>query len=243
MPRSLYTEPAYYRMLFDGRANDLDFYLLHTSGDVGEVLELGVGTGRVAVHLAREGRRVLGVDRSPEMLDALASRLAAEPPEVAARVRAVRADSRELRLPGRFSRISCPFNGLAHLHEDEDLGAFFAAVRRHLAPDGRFAFDVMVPDPTLLQGGSSYVPRFEHPRTGEPCRTEETYAYDTLRQVLTIRTEITPRLGSAPPHVLELSLRQFFPRETRLLLAHHGLELLERADLGDSLGYVCRPAR
>src|SRR5687768_12697709 len=57
---TLYSESAYYRMLFAERTRDLAFYLDATHG-ADSVLELGVGTGRIATALAAQGRRVLGV--------------------------------------------------------------------------------------------------------------------------------------------------------------------------------------
>lgn len=238
---SLYTESAYYRMLFAERASDVPFYLRATEdlGD-GEVLELGVGDGRVAVPLAEAGRRVTGVDLSPTMLAALELRLADLPDEVRARITHVQGDSRTLRLDRRFARVICPFNGVAHFHDHDALTAFFATVHAHLAPGGLFAFDVMIPDPMLLTGGASSVPWLRHPRTNAVCRLEERYGYDALTQVLTITTTLIERETDAT-QTLTLSLRQLFPEETRLLLAHHGFEIVERTrELGDSLAYVCR---
>lgn len=238
---SLYTESAYYRMLFAERTHDLPFYLRATEGLGGgdAVLELGVGDGRVALALAGEGRRVTGVDRSPSMLAALEERLAGAPHEARTRVEPVLGDTRTLRLERRFARVLCPFNGVAHFHDRAALADFFATVRAHLAADGRFAFDVLIPDPALLTGGAASVPWLRHPRTGAVCRMEERYAYDALTQVLTITTALIDR-EREEEQTLTLSLRQLFPEETRLLLEHHGFDVLERAELGDSLAYFCR---
>ncbi|MBI4953730.1 MAG: class I SAM-dependent methyltransferase [Myxococcales bacterium] len=234
----LYVEPRYYRMLFDGRTHDVELYAAVCGR--GRVLELGVGTGRVALPLARAGAEVVGVDLSPEMLAEFAAALERESGEVRARVRTHCADVRELDLGERFPFVICPFNGLAHHHGPAALAAFFASVRRHLAPGGAFAFDVMLPEPQLLLGQSSTVPWLRHPRTGEVCRCDEEIRYDPFEQILTIRTTLSPRAGGDVQR-LELRLRQFFPQETRLMLAHHGF-VVERCEtaLGDAVGYVCR---
>ncbi len=204
------------------------------------MLELGVGDGRIALPLAAAGRRVTGVDLSASMLAALELRFAGAPAEVRARVTSRQADTRTLRLDRTFERVTCPFNGIAHFHDQEALADFFRTVHAHLAPDGLFAFDVMIPDPALLAGGASSVPRLRHPRTGAVCRMEERYDYEPLAQVLTITTTLIERETEAR-QTLALSLRQLFPEETRLLLRHHGFEIVERsAELGDSLAYVCR---
>lgn len=236
---SLYTESSYYRMLFAERTHDLPFYLRATEGVGSEVLELGVGDGRVAFALAAAGRRVLGVDRSAPMLAALEERRREAREGVRARVEAREGDTRTLRLERRFARVICPFNGIAHFHDEGALGALFDTVRAHLSAEGLFAFDVMIPDPALLGGGASHVPWLVHPRTGAVCRLEERYDYDALAQVLTITTTLVERESGARQD-LALSLRQLFPDETRALLDAQGFEIVLSEDLGDSLAYLCR---
>jgi SAM-dependent methyltransferase len=239
-PDSLYEESAYYRALFAERAQDLPFYR-RVSRDVrGEVLELGVGEGRVALTLAAEGCRVVGVDRSSAMLEALRARLREAPAHVAARVEAHLGDVASFRLGRRVARVLCPFNALAHFHDDGALDAFFETVRAHLEPDGLFAFDVLVPDPTLLGSGASTVPWVRHPRTGAVCRLEEHHVLDPSTRVLTLSTTFVERETEAR-QTLVLRLRQYAPEETLALLARHGFEPVEPAvELGDSLAYVCR---
>lgn len=240
---TLYTETAYYRMIFRERAHDVPLYVRFTEGlaDDAEVLELGCGEGRMAAALAENGRRVLGVDASAPMLEALDERLAKTPAAVRARIHTERADARTLRLDRTFSHVICPFNVLGHFHDAEALRELLATVKAHLAPGGRFAFDVMIPDPRLLAGGASSVPRLEHPRTGAVCRLEELYEYDAVRQVLTVTSHLVER-ETGERQTLTLLLRQLFPQETLLLLEHHGFVVQERSEaLGDSLFYVCRP--
>lgn len=239
---SLYGESAYYRMLFAERSQDLPFYRRVTAGlgEDEELLELGVGDGRVALALAAEGRKVTGVDRSRSMLAALETRLGELSPELASRVTIVHGDSRAVRLGRRFSRVICPFNGIAHFHDERALDAFFETVRAHLSPGGLFAFDVMIPDPALLAGGAAAVPWLRHPRTGAVCRMEEQYAYDARTRVLTITTHLIER-ETGERQELSLSIRQFEPGELEAAFERHGLTMLERSEaLGDSLAYVCR---
>lgn len=242
---SLYGSPAYYGLLFGAREHDLGFYTGLADEVGGSVLELGVGTGRVALPLARAGHDVTGIDTSPEMLQELATGVSREPAEVQRRIRWRLGDSRALDLKVRYDLVICPFNGIAHLHALDDFTAFFASVRTHLAPGGTFAFDTLIPDPNLLrqQGEGSFVPWFRDPRDGEISRCEETVAYDALSQILTITTTVRSMESGRDPESLTLRLRQLFPQETTLLLHHHGF-LVERRELelGDVIGYVCRVA-
>lgn len=239
---TLYGNPAYYSLLFGAREHDLGFYADLAAEVAGSVLELGVGTGRVAIPLARTGHDIMGIDPSSEMLGELATRVSREPEDVQRRIRWQQGDSRTIDLKKLHDLVICPFNGLAHLHDQKDFAAFFGNVKAHLAPGGTFAFDTLLPDPNLLrqQGEGSFVPWFRDPRDGEVSRCEETIAYDALTQILTITTTIRSMETDRDPETLTLRLRQLFPQETMLLLRHHGFRILRRElGLGDVIGYVC----
>lgn len=237
----MYQRPAQYQQLFGRRENDLSFYLELAATVARPVLELGVGTGRAAVALARAGHQVHGVDLSEPMLGFLEERLAAEPPEVRRRVSWERGDYRSIRLEGRFSLVTCPFNGIAHNHSLEQLAAFFETVAAHLEPEGVFACDTLLPDPAMLQGEAGYVPWFRDPVTGEASRYQEQVSWDPFTQLMTIATTIWSLESETEPVVLELPLRLFFPQEMHLLLIHHGFEVLrQERSIGDAVGWVCR---
>jgi len=239
---SLYENSSLYQMLFADRRHDLAFYRRATEGRE-RVLDYGVGAGRVALPLARSGHVVMGVDSSQDMLDLLGEAVANEPRTVRERLSWRLGDARRLQLSERFHAVLCPFNGIAHHHDATELTAFFERVREHMNDDGRFIFDVLLPDPALLAGSSTEIPWFRHPVTGCACRSTQTTYYDALRQVLTIRTEVRPMEGDGEMQVMELHLRQLFPEETLLLVQHHGFVVEQRHDeLGDVLAYICRKA-
>ncbi|MEM7155948.1 MAG: class I SAM-dependent methyltransferase [Myxococcota bacterium] len=241
MTDSMYEHPSFYRMLHDGRGSDLPFYMRITEGR-SRILELGVGSGRVALPLVRRGHRVVGVDLSAPMLASLAKTLTEGPPEQAQGLRLVEGDARALELGERFDAILCPFNGMAHHHGLEEFGAVLQRVRAHLEPEGIFAFDVSIPDPNSLLGSTSDVPWYRDPDDGGVRRATERIEYSPLTQVLTITTTTRSMEDDREPVEMVLALRQFFPMEMPLLLERHGFEIVERAQLGDVLGYVCRPS-
>ena len=111
------------------------------------MLEYGIGNGRIAIPMARHGVDVVGVDHSVPMLADLRARLAAEPAEVRARVRAVRGDMRRVRLRRRFPLVLATFNTALHLYTRADVERFLARVREHLRPRGRFVLDLAIPAP------------------------------------------------------------------------------------------------
>jgi ubiquinone/menaquinone biosynthesis C-methylase UbiE len=115
----------------------------------GRVLELGCGTGRISLPLARAGVRLVGVDRSAQMLERAARRVAALRRKRSGRgphVRLVRADIRALPFrPELFSTVLAPYGILQSLIRDSDLTAALESVARVLKRGGLFGLD-LVPD-------------------------------------------------------------------------------------------------
>jgi SAM-dependent methyltransferase len=112
----------------------------------GPVLEMGCGTGRILLLVARAGMRIHGVDLSPAMLEALKEKIAAEPAEVRERVSWSEGDIRTVDAAGKFALVTAPFRVAQFLLTRQDQRAWLANVRRHLAPGGALCFDVFQPN-------------------------------------------------------------------------------------------------
>jgi SAM-dependent methyltransferase len=127
---------------------DLDLYRALAERTGGPILELAVGSGRLAVPLAEAGDQVTGVDLDPAMLARAATRAETAGPETAARLRLVEDDMTTVRLPDA-GRYGLAFIGLNSLMVLPDRAAQRAAVRTladHLAPGGLAVVDVWLPD-------------------------------------------------------------------------------------------------
>ena len=122
---------------------DVSFYVDLAVEAGGPVVELGVGTGRIAVPTAAAGVPVIGVDSSPGMLDVC--REQAELAGVAHLVDLRLGDLREPPVPERVRLVTSPFRSLLHLSDDGERLAALRAARRLLLPAGRLAFDVFEP--------------------------------------------------------------------------------------------------
>ena len=120
---------------------DVGFYLAEARRCGGPVVELGVGTGRIAIPIAADGTRVIGIDSSRAMLDVCARRAAVAGVELDLRVGDLRAPPVSEQVP----LVICPFRSLLHMHTDEDRHRVLRAVRDLLVPGGRFVFDVFTP--------------------------------------------------------------------------------------------------
>jgi SAM-dependent methyltransferase len=232
-----YEDAAYYDQAYRRRRDDVAFYVDLATRARGPVLELGAGTGRVALAVARRGVSLVAVDLVPAMLARLRARLAREPAAVRARVTLRRGDLRRVRVGRRFPLVIAPFNVFMHLYDRRDVELALRTVLAHLAPGGRFVFDVLVPDPGALARDPARVYRLgylRHPRDGRRYRYGESFDYDPVRQIQHVTFCFDDPLDDARSFVTPLTHRQFFPAELEALLHYNGLRVVER--FGDFSG-------
>jgi SAM-dependent methyltransferase len=116
---------------------DVPFYVeLARDAKREPIVELAVGRGRVAIPIAREtGKRVLGIDSSPAMLDTARERSAGLPVELRL------GDMRELEVDEPVDLVICPFRALLHMPTWNDKLRVFERASAALQPGGRFAFN------------------------------------------------------------------------------------------------------
>jgi SAM-dependent methyltransferase len=132
---------------------DVDFYVAEARKAGGRagvprrtpVVELGVGTGRIAVPVAEAGVDVIGIDNSRAMLDVCRRR--AEAAGVVDRLDLRLGDYRNPPVPERVALVMCPFRAYLHLRDDAERLAALRAARGLLVPGGTLAFDVFAPSP------------------------------------------------------------------------------------------------
>jgi len=122
---------------------DVEFYVEQALAAGGPVVELAVGTGRIAIPTAMAGVHVIGVDSSPGMLDVCAQRAAEA--GVVERLELRLGDLREPPVDERTLLVTCPFRAFLHLTNDGDRLTALRAARDLLLPDGRLVFDVFRP--------------------------------------------------------------------------------------------------
>jgi SAM-dependent methyltransferase len=122
---------------------DVPFYVGLARAAEGPLVELAVGNGRVAIPIARAtGRRVVGIDASPAMLEQARDRAAEAGVELDLR----EGDMRDLILDEPAALIYCPFRALLHLPTWADRRLTFERVAASLQPGGRFAWNAFAFD-------------------------------------------------------------------------------------------------
>jgi SAM-dependent methyltransferase len=223
-----YEDADYYDLAYRRRRRDVLFYVELARAGGGPVLELGAGSGRVTLELARAGVEVVGVEPVRAMLARARDKAQQLPAEARARLTLRQGDARRLALKRTFPLIIAPFNVLMHFYTRRDLERLLAVVHRHLASGGRFVFDVAMPDlrSMLRSPGKLYRgPRVTQPRSGTRFGYFEAFEYDPDRQVQMVsmifqNLEDLSQLRSVP-----LSQRQFFPQEIEALLHYNGFAI------------------
>jgi SAM-dependent methyltransferase len=212
-------------------SGDAAFYCRLAEESGGPVLELGCGTGRVLLPIARLGISCVGVDASPAMLAAL--RAKNPPPNlelVEGRMETFDLGAR------RFGLVTSPFRAFLHLLDVPSQLAALANIRRHLAPGGRFAFDIF--DPKLAWISAP----------GENERLDATFTIDGVetRRLVKVRTDLATQIMTVtfrfePAHSdgnTTVRLRWFYRYEVEHLLARAGF-----TDVTIYGGYDRRPWR
>ena len=183
---------------------DLDLYLALATRTGGPILELAVGTGRLAVPLAQNGHRVPGVDLDPAML--ARARAAAEGAgrTVGRRLTLVEGDARTVRLAdaGTFALAAIPLNSIFLMGTRADQVAAVATMAAHLAPGGVAVVDAWLPDADDL---ARYDGRLvlewvrEEPGTGRVVTKTAAAEHDAATGVVRLTTIFEAgRPGEAP---------------------------------------------
>lgn len=181
----------------------------------GRALEFAIGTGRVAVPLHERGVRVAGIEISPAMIAQLRKK-ADE-----ATIPVVEGDMATMVVPGRYSLVYLVFNTISNLLTQEEQVACFRNAARHLAPGGRFAVELWVPDlPPAPPGPQAVIHRSEPRYIGL-----DTYDVVTQRVV-----SHHFRFGDdRQAHLLRTPHRYIWPAELDLMARLAGFELEDRS--------------
>ena len=181
----------------------------------GRALELGVGTGRVAIPLAQHGVEVVGLDASPAMITAMRKKPGGD------KVGVEMGDMEKVDVAGEFSLIFVVFNTFFQLYSQESQLNCFRNVAAHLAPGGRFLIHGFVPDMSTVEAGQHIGVR----EAGLDLVRLEATTYDRLEQRIDT-TQI--RITEQGIRLVHAKLRYALPSELDLMAQVAGLQLEAR---------------
>lgn len=207
---------------------ELPFYLSLAREVGGPALDLACGTGFLTIPLAEQGLAVTGVDLAPAMLDHARSKTGALP------IRWMQADCRALDLGEQFRLVTLTGNAFQEFRTRRDQEGLLSTVRRHLAPEGLFAFETRFPRlselliPAALTGEwtEETVWRQFEDEHGRMVTVSTLQRYDAVHQ--TVEYVIHRRWQEderAEVRTERTILRFVFPQEMEALLHYNGLAI------------------
>ena len=207
---------------------DVPFYVDAAKAARGPVLELGCGTGRILLPIARAGVSILGLDSSRQMLERCRANLGAESAPVQQRVTLHQGDLHDFNLGAAFALIIAPFRVVQHLTTVDAQLRFLANVSRHLAPGGRFIFDVFNPRFEVLVGADG-MEREDTPATPLPDgRTfRRAYRIARVRWVDQVSESELIYYVDGKRYVQAFEMRWYLAAELQHLLARAGFRVRE----------------
>ncbi|MCB5178225.1 class I SAM-dependent DNA methyltransferase [Streptomyces antimicrobicus] len=193
--------------------------LAELAGD-GRALELGIGTGRIALPLARRGVPVHGIDMSRAMVDRMRAKPGGE--QIGVSIGDFAATRVDTTAEGPFSLVYLVFNTIMNLASQEAQVACFRNAAEHLAPGGCFVVEVLVPELRKIPAGQNIVPFRTGPR-------EWAYTvYDTVTQDATCHYIEIAEDGHGEARTIPF--RYVWPSELDLMAQLAGLRLRDRWD-------------
>ena len=206
-------------------------------GEKGEILELGCGTGRVALALAKDGFRITGLDLSSQMLDIFREKLAREAaaePELARRIQIIHGNMADFALGRKFALITAPFRVFQAITAPQDIENALSCIRGHLAEDGIFIVNVFNPIKDPLDESWCREEIFQDEiidkETGiRIARYECREKIDVANQIIYpyLAYNVTHPDGSTQRLVEPLQMKYYYSRQLRALVENAGFEIIE----------------
>jgi SAM-dependent methyltransferase len=181
----------------------------------GPILELGIGTGRIALPLAQHGLRVHGIDASPAMIAQLRAKPGGQ------HIPVTLGNFADMAVEGRFTLIFVVFNTFFGLLSQDDQVRCVQGVAQHLTDDGVFVLEAFVPDFTRFDRGQ----RVEARQVEMDNVHLETSAHDPIQQrVMTQHVWLSAQSIRLYP----VQIRYAWPSELDLMARLAGLQLRQR---------------
>ena len=216
----------YYDLEYGLKDNDFSFYL-SCSRSFKSVLEIGAGTGRIALYLAEHGVPVTGIDNSSHMLE-IAKHKAANTSGLKKTPEFIQADMRDFNLNRTFPCCIVPFRALLHNLTQDDQIAALQCIAAHLDPGGLLVFDLFVPLYQVM-AQNQWHEELSPDDLADPdqnIKIKVDVSHDPAIQLLTIRNEYV-QLDSTKSQSAVMKYRYMFRYEVEALLRLCGFETEE----------------
>ena len=227
-------EPAKFYDLIPTTPRDVPFYIDRLPSPDSRVLELGCGTGRVAIPLSAHCASVRGLDLSAAMIQIGREKVAAA--GLTDRVNLEVGDISSFELHERFDFIIAPFRVLQNLESDAEVEGLFRCIRAHLDPDGRCILNTFHPNRDHDAMRTDWVSDAENLAWEVPTADGRVACYDKRTRIDAKRLVLYPELvyrrfrgdELVEEAVLQIAMRCYYPDELTSLIESHGFRVLEK---------------
>ena len=192
------------------------------------VLEIGSGTGRLAIPLLRENIDYHGLDLSKELCDFSNKKIS----NYDTKNRIFNEDMRSFDLDIKFDYIFIAFNSFLHILTDSDAMSTFKCIKSHLKDRGTFILDILLPNPDFLYRDEKDrelpVMDFKDSNTGELVEIFEKCVYQTETEVCELDWEYRYKNKPKESRVFSYQMRMYYPDTINRLLIDAGFQINDR---------------
>jgi len=214
--------------------SDINFYLNIGTEQVGEILELGCGSGRILIPIVNVGGRITGLDISPHMLERCREKLAQTSVNISKHIELIEGDITNFDLGIKFDLITIPFRVLQHLKTHQEVLSCFQCVKDHLTDIGRLIFDVFQLNLEFLEKArpGQEIENFAEINLTDGRRLKRNHRIVSLHpeeqyNVVELIYYLADTAGKIERISQKFEFRYFFKDEMYELLEKSGLEVVE----------------
>lgn len=218
----------------DNLRDDLPFYLEFAMKYPGEILELGCGTGRVALFLASKGIDVTGIDLSEQMLDVFKNKLGnVDNNSNMGKINLIHGNMKDFSLDKKFSMIVAPFRAFQAITDSNDVLNSLMCIRKHLDDEGIFIVNVFNPSP-IMDESWIYPEKTQWKRVDEQTGNYVVKKHwgdkiDTVNQIIYphFAFEVTYTNGKTERIVDDLPMKYYYSNQLRKVILDSGMSIID----------------
>ena len=220
---TIYHDPQRYDDQYWWKRNDIEFWKqLYTNISGFDVLELGSGTGRLAIPLVREGANYTGIEISKEFCKQSEKKLN----KLGLVASIINQDFRKFNLNKKYDMIFIGFNTFLHLLHDSDAMHFLSSIKKHMHVNTLFYIDIFVPNPLFLYRNEKRIKNLEYidSKTNQTIYIDEVCKYNRLTEINKI-TWIYYSNDDTTEEQYHFNMRMYFPDTMNRLIIDAGLNI------------------